>query len=84
MDIEWGSYPNYIGHRNSPGCFRCHNQDLIDTEGNSISYDCTLCHSILAYEADKPFDYLMSLDIEETEYPMRRYLQEEFKKTSNY
>ncbi len=24
MNVSWKSYPSNIGHRNSPGCFRCH------------------------------------------------------------
>ncbi|NQS98774.1 MAG: hypothetical protein HQ591_09990 [candidate division Zixibacteria bacterium] len=82
MEIEWGSYPNHIGHRSSPGCFRCHNPDMVDEAGNSISNDCTLCHSILAFDSDEPFKHLLPLNEKESEYPMRKYLKEEF--TKNY
>ena len=82
MEIEWSSYPNHIGHRNSPGCFRCHNSNMVDETGKSISNECTLCHSILAFDSDEPFKHLLPLDEKESEYPMRKYLKEEF--TKNY
>ena len=49
MNIDWGAYPSFLGHSDTPGCFRCHTRDLQDDEGHWISDDCTLCHSILAY-----------------------------------
>lgn len=56
MNIDWNTYQSLLGHRNDEGgCFRCHTSDLADEEGNEISYDCDLCHSILAYEEDQPF-----------------------------
>ena len=24
MNVKWGTYPNHLGHTDSPGCFRCH------------------------------------------------------------
>ena len=81
MEIEWGSYPNHIGHRNSPGCFRCHNHYMVDEAGESISNDCTLCHSIIAFDSDEPFKHLLPLDEKESEYPMQKYLQDEFTRT---
>jgi len=84
MNIEWGSYPSHLGHRDGPGCFRCHNTDMIDEDGLSISMDCTLCHSILADNEDVPFKYLMPLGEEEgyTGREMHKYLQEEFQESS--
>lgn len=41
MKIEWGSYPDHLGHRRGPGCFRCHNPNMKDDAGKAISSDCT-------------------------------------------
>lgn len=80
MDIDWGSYPNQIGHRNYPGCFRCHNENMVDEQGAAISSDCTLCHSILAVDNDEPFQYLMPSEGDSLDIMMQEYLREEFKK----
>jgi nitrate/TMAO reductase-like tetraheme cytochrome c subunit len=54
MNIEWGTYPNHIGHETDAGCFRCHD-DLHETaEGETISQDCETCHSLLAMEEEDP------------------------------
>lgn len=47
MKSSWKAYPNNLGHRDSPGCFRCHNDDLADSEGNTIFSTCTKCHIVL-------------------------------------
>ncbi len=78
MNLSWGTYPSLLGHRESRGCFRCHNRDLVDEGGRWIPDDCTLCHSILADEAANPF---RNLGTPEAEDPLRfeqRYLREEF------
>ena len=79
MNIEWGTYPSHIGHINETnGCFRCHNSSFKDDENESIGYDCTLCHSILAEEQDQPFKFLLMPDTLDPDYQKHRYLQEEF------
>lgn len=80
MNVQWGSYPNHLGHRDGGGCFRCHDRDMVDEAGESIPFDCTLCHSILADDEDQPFKYLATPD----EYAPRatremwKYLRNEF------
>lgn len=54
MNVDWGTYPDHIGHQNSPGCFRCHNRDLKNEDGGGISRNCSLCHSILARKEQNP------------------------------
>jgi hypothetical protein len=44
MRVTWGSYPNHIGHVDSPGCFRCHDDEHTTKDGKVISQDCELCH----------------------------------------
>ncbi len=48
MKASWRSYPSNIGHRDSPGCFRCHNDRMVSDTGETIFTDCTRCHLILA------------------------------------
>jgi nitrate/TMAO reductase-like tetraheme cytochrome c subunit len=54
MRVGWGTYPNHIGHEAGPGCFRCHDEELATSEGETISQDCGLCHSLLAIEEENP------------------------------
>jgi hypothetical protein len=48
MKADWSAYPDNIGHRDSPGCFRCHNDELESAEGDTIFTTCNKCHLILA------------------------------------
>lgn len=54
MKITWGTYPNHIGHTDSPGCFRCHADELKNSAGQSINQDCESCHKALAVEEKNP------------------------------
>jgi len=54
MAIKWGSYPNHLGHMDSPGCFRCHDGEHTDDKGETIANDCETCHSVLAMEEPNP------------------------------
>ena len=45
-DISWRSFPDNSGHRNSPGCFRCHNGRHQTSAGDLLSVNCTQCHAI--------------------------------------
>ena len=33
MQVDWTTYPNNIGHRNWPGCFRCHDNHHVSESG---------------------------------------------------
>ena len=48
MKADWRAHPDNTGHLNSPGCFRCHNDKMVDAKGESIATDCTTCHAVLA------------------------------------
>ncbi len=48
MNVRWSSHPNNIGHRDSLGCFRCHNDVMESEDGDTIFADCTKCHVNLA------------------------------------
>jgi hypothetical protein len=46
---DWRVYPNNIGHKDWPGCFRCHDDQHKTPQGQKIrSSDCNSCHTILA------------------------------------
>jgi nitrate/TMAO reductase-like tetraheme cytochrome c subunit len=46
MNVYWDTYPNDIGHKDFPGCMRCHNGSHLSEEGEAIPAECTLCHMI--------------------------------------
>jgi hypothetical protein len=48
MKVKWSAYPNHLGHLETPGCYRCHNDRHTTTAGRVISRDCNLCHEIQA------------------------------------
>ena len=48
MKADWSAHPDNIGHRDSPGCFRCHNDEMESAEGDTIFTTCNKCHLILA------------------------------------
>ena len=48
MKASWAAYPDNIGHRDWPGCFRCHNENMKSEEGFTIFTTCNKCHLILA------------------------------------
>ncbi len=47
MKVDWRTYPDNIGHLNSPGCFRCHEGNHVNQIGGRISHDCNICHTFL-------------------------------------
>ncbi len=50
MKANWSVYPDNIGHRNWPGCFRCHDGQHKSEAGQRTikANDCNACHIILA------------------------------------
>jgi len=46
MRVTWGTYRNELGHTDSPGCFRCHDEELAAPDGRAIRQDCEMCHRI--------------------------------------
>lgn len=47
MKVRWKAYPENTGHRDFPGCFRCHNDRLVDEDDEAIFTDCKGCHIVL-------------------------------------
>ena len=54
MQVRWDTYPEHIGHQDSPGCFRCHDRKHKTEAGESISRSCSTCHTVLAEEEADP------------------------------
>ncbi len=48
MKADASRYLNHIGHLESDGCFRCHSDRHKTANGEAISKDCDLCHTIIA------------------------------------
>jgi NapC/NirT cytochrome c family, N-terminal region len=46
MKVTWGTHPNNVGHTDSPGCFRCHDDQHKAADGKVIRQDCDLCHDM--------------------------------------
>jgi hypothetical protein len=47
MHVDWRTYPDNIGHKIFPGCFRCHDGRHLDDDGKPISHSCSSCHEFL-------------------------------------
>ncbi len=54
MQVWWNTYPNHIGHEQSPGCYRCHNKRMRTPEREKLTYECDTCHVLLAEEEEDP------------------------------
>jgi nitrate/TMAO reductase-like tetraheme cytochrome c subunit len=54
MGVQWGTYPDYSGHTDFIGCFRCHGGGQHTAGGDSIPADCTTCHRLLAVRESEP------------------------------
>jgi nitrate/TMAO reductase-like tetraheme cytochrome c subunit len=50
VKVDWRTHPDFVGHKNWNGCFRCHDGKHVTTDGKmSIkASDCRSCHLILA------------------------------------
>jgi hypothetical protein len=79
MKVNWRNFPDHIGHLNSPGCFRCHNGQHKSDDGEVLSRDCNICHTIVAQER-KTGETLVSLD--SVEYVHPEDIGEEWKETN--
>lgn len=70
MKSSWKAYPNNIGHMESDGCFRCHNDRHATEKGQVISKDCNLCHTILAQGNPGNMEYSKDLEPLEFKHPV--------------
>jgi len=72
MRVTYAKYPRHIGHLETMGCFRCHNDRYKSEDGKVISKRCDLCHTILAQgkkdsikysTIEKAVDFIHPVDI---------------------
>jgi nitrate/TMAO reductase-like tetraheme cytochrome c subunit len=62
---DWRVYPNNIGHKDWPGCFRCHDDKHKTSAGDAVrSSDCNSCHVILAQGKGSEFELLNAKGLE--------------------
>jgi nitrate/TMAO reductase-like tetraheme cytochrome c subunit len=47
MKVTYDNYPEHIGHLETDGCFRCHNDAFKSDNGHTITKNCNLCHTIV-------------------------------------
>lgn len=48
MRVRWDTYPVHLGHEQSPGCWRCHDNRHVAQDGARIGKQCDLCHTIVS------------------------------------
>jgi len=59
MKASWRDYPDNIGHKDFPGCFRCHDGKHVTATGQNIkANDCNACHLIIAQGSGAKLDVL--------------------------
>jgi hypothetical protein len=60
MKADWRAYPDHISHKNSAGCFRCHDGEhkTADRKHTLKASDCNSCHVILAQGAGEELEKL--------------------------
>lgn len=61
QNSDWTTHSNHIGHKDSAGCFRCHDGKHLDADNKAIRLECNLCHSIPVVTG--PSDYVARLEI---------------------
>ncbi len=63
LKVTWGTYANNLGHTDSPGCFRCHDEAHISADGKAITQDCAACHEVVSASEASP-EVLKTLGLE--------------------
>ena len=61
QNTDWNSHPNNVGHKYSPGCFRCHDGKHMNANNEAIRLECNLCHSVPVVKG--PNDFVADLEI---------------------
>jgi hypothetical protein len=69
MKARWDAYPNNIGHKEFPGCFRCHDGSHRSADGKIVSQDCNTCHVIVGQGRSGDVKFSMQPEGLEFEHP---------------
>ncbi|MDQ8205060.1 NapC/NirT family cytochrome c [Pelagicoccus sp. SDUM812003] len=50
MNADWRAYPDYIGHKDTLGCFRCHDDKHSTFDGSKTlsAKNCHTCHDVIS------------------------------------
>ena len=59
--MDWNTHPDNIQHRDSPGCFRCHDGKHLTTENEAVRLECNLCHSVPVISG--PEDFVTNIEV---------------------
>jgi len=59
--VDWDSHPSNIGHKETPGCFRCHDGKHLNEDQEAIRLECNICHSIPTVVG--PSDFVAIIEI---------------------
>jgi nitrate/TMAO reductase-like tetraheme cytochrome c subunit len=70
MKVTYDVYPDHIGHLESDGCFRCHNDSFISDNGRKITRDCNLCHTIIGQGKQDLMQFTNIRDTLEFQHPV--------------
>jgi hypothetical protein len=70
MKVKWDAYPLHLGHLETNGCYRCHNDKHKSDTGRVISRNCNLCHSILAQGTPGKMEYSTSMETLQFHHPV--------------
>lgn len=54
LKVNWGTYPNNLGHEDFPGCYRCHDEDHKTADGKELTKNCYRCHFPAAVGENEP------------------------------
>jgi nitrate/TMAO reductase-like tetraheme cytochrome c subunit len=61
QESDWDTHANNIGHKDFPGCFRCHDGKHLNDDDEAVRLECNICHSIPVVAG--PYDYVANLEI---------------------
>ncbi len=62
LKVGWQTHPDNAGHREFPGCFRCHDGKHVSPQGQTVRLECNLCHSIPEVVASDDAAPVLSVD----------------------
>ncbi len=47
QSLSWTTHPDNLGHKDAPGCFRCHDgKHFTADDKNAIRLECNICHTL--------------------------------------
>jgi hypothetical protein len=65
MRVFWDTYPDNVGHEDFPGCWRCHDGNHLNEQGEAIPAECNLCHALPQIYGPDETQPIVSLAVDE-------------------